>query len=115
MLNFPIRPDRLAVSVLTATLCWGFMETVRAGAPAQTPLLSSSGAVAPNVVFTLDDSGSMLSAIMPELYTYGIAIQSQGSFNFRASNAPGEEAQSSTMCINSAGNTRRVTGSATCS
>ncbi|RZI85779.1 MAG: hypothetical protein EOP38_03715 [Rubrivivax sp.] len=68
-MKFRMRTDRLLVSVLTAVLCWGTLETVRAAAPAQTPLLSGSGAVSPNVVFTLDDSGSMLSAIMPELYT----------------------------------------------
>lgn len=72
--------DRLVISSATALLCWGVMEAAVAAPPSQTPLLNSDSAVAPNLVFTLDDSGSMLQAIMPELYTSlsgggGVAMQ----------------------------------------
>lgn len=61
-----IKTDRVIVSSITALLCLGVLETAFATPPTQYPLLSNSTATAPNVVFTLDDSGSMLSPLMPE-------------------------------------------------
>ena len=58
--------DRLLVAVGTFVLAWGTMASATAApTPYQLPLLGASP-VAPNVIFTLDDSGSMLSPIMPE-------------------------------------------------
>lgn len=51
---------------LALLLCWGQIVPALA-APAQEPLLGrSGGAVLPNVMFTLDDSGSMSWNVMPE-------------------------------------------------
>ncbi|RYE01850.1 MAG: hypothetical protein EOP50_01305 [Sphingobacteriales bacterium] len=76
VMNKTFKFDRFIVAAATASLTW---STVAAAAPSQNPMLSPLP-VAPNVMFTLDDSGSMLNAIMPELYTSstsggGVAIQ----------------------------------------
>jgi type IV pilus assembly protein PilY1 len=58
--------DRLLVAASTFILAWSTMATAHAApTPYQLPLLGASP-VAPNVIFTLDDSGSMLSPLMPE-------------------------------------------------
>lgn len=58
--------DRLLVAACTFMLAWGAMASATAApTPYQLPLLGASP-VAPNVIFTLDDSGSMLSPLMPE-------------------------------------------------
>lgn len=60
------KTDRLLVAIGTFALAWSAMATATAApTPYQLPLLGASP-VAPNVIFTLDDSGSMLSPIMPE-------------------------------------------------
>lgn len=64
-MNKTLKLDRLIVAAATVGLTW---STIAAAAPSQNPMLSPLP-VAPNVMFTLDDSGSMLNAIMPELYT----------------------------------------------
>ena len=55
---------------LALLLCWsqiGSLSAPALAAPAQEPLLGRSGdAVLPNVMFTLDDSGSMSWNVMPE-------------------------------------------------
>ncbi|HIV71426.1 MAG TPA: hypothetical protein H9903_10885 [Candidatus Aquabacterium excrementipullorum] len=61
--------DRLVVASITFALTWGSMASASAAAtPYQLPLLGVSP-VAPNVIFTLDDSGSMLSPLMPDSLT----------------------------------------------
>lgn len=65
--NFSL--DRLCVASITFMLAWGTMTSATAAAtPYQLPLLGVSP-VAPNVIFTLDDSGSMLSPLMPDSLT----------------------------------------------
>lgn len=61
--------DRLLVASCTFVLAWSSMAAATAApTPYQLPLLGSSP-VAPNVVFTLDDSGSMLAPLMPDALT----------------------------------------------
>ena len=69
--------DRWLVSAATALTTLGVMQSAVAGAPSQTPLLGRQP-VAPNLVFTLDDSGSMLSPMMPEAYTSATPLTAVG-------------------------------------
>ena len=58
-----------AKSILLISLCAALFQsaTLHAQVPAQSPLLSKSGGgVAPNIMLTLDDSGSMAFRHMPE-------------------------------------------------
>lgn len=89
-----IKTDRVIVSSITALLCLGVLETAFATPPTQFPLLSNSTSVAPNVVFTLDDSGSMLSPVMPESLSSDYYVQNNGNWQTRVAIqtlTPGEE------------------------
>jgi type IV pilus assembly protein PilY1 len=73
--------DRLMVSAATAALTLSVAQAVMAGAPAQKPLQAPLP-TPPNVLFTLDDSGSMLNPIMPELFTSDVAtVSSKGAWS----------------------------------
>lgn len=71
------RGRRPAALALVTLLCWGQMLPAWA-APAQTPLLTrAANPATPNLVYTIDDSGSMSWRTMPDSTFSGIS-----SYNF---------------------------------
>ncbi|RZI85775.1 MAG: prepilin-type N-terminal cleavage/methylation domain-containing protein [Rubrivivax sp.] len=67
------------------------------------PALPNSGGIVPGT------NGYVVS-----FYPNGVALGAQGRFVFRSSVDPTSETKSITICVNNAGNTRKVSGSATC-
>ncbi len=72
------RATRPAALAVIALICWGQMLPVWA-APAQTPLLTrAANPATPNLVYTMDDSGSMAWRTMPDSTFSGIPSYNLG-------------------------------------